>query len=259
MADAINNNPMMPIDDLTYKTDSVRKGSSELKEVTGDSTLGKEEFLQLLVTQLQNQDPLNPQDDTQFIAQLAQFSSLEQMQNLSATMSNSSAYDLVGRQVIVNHKDATGATSEVKGIVDYVEKVNGDAFLVIDGSRYNLDELVKVMDTTYAAKEYLPKVENQSVTYDMTNPKSVRIKGINLGTNGYEASSVAVSLNGEYISKDYLNFDDDVLTISPEAFGKITPGNYYLGLFFDDPYATSITDKVNVKVVNSGIIQDDEG
>lgn len=46
--------------------------------------LGKEAFLKLLVTQLQHQDPLNPLDDKQFIAQLAQFSSLEQMNNISA-------------------------------------------------------------------------------------------------------------------------------------------------------------------------------
>ena len=47
------------------------------------SVLGKDAFLELLVTQLQNQDPLNPMDDKEFIAQLAQFSSLEQMSNVA--------------------------------------------------------------------------------------------------------------------------------------------------------------------------------
>ncbi|WP_107942289.1 flagellar hook assembly protein FlgD [Metasolibacillus sp. FSL H7-0170] len=50
---------------------------------TGNSTLGKDAFLQLLITQLQNQDPTNPMSDREFIAQMAQFSSLEQMQNMT--------------------------------------------------------------------------------------------------------------------------------------------------------------------------------
>lgn len=53
---------------------------------TGNDELGKEQFLQLLVTQLQNQDPLNPMEDQEFIAQMAQLSSLEQLMNLNTSM-----------------------------------------------------------------------------------------------------------------------------------------------------------------------------
>lgn len=53
---------------------------------TGNGALGKDAFLQILITQLQNQDPSNPMDDREFIAQMAQFSSLEQMQNMTKAM-----------------------------------------------------------------------------------------------------------------------------------------------------------------------------
>ena len=53
--------------------------------VNKNGDLGKDAFLQLLVTQLQNQDPLDPVDDKEFISQMAQFSALEQMQNLNTS------------------------------------------------------------------------------------------------------------------------------------------------------------------------------
>jgi flagellar basal-body rod modification protein FlgD len=73
------------------------------------SVMGKDDFLQLLVTQLQNQDPLNPADATEFTAQLATFSSLEQLQNINTTLgdvstsqtvlTNSQAVDYIGKQI----------------------------------------------------------------------------------------------------------------------------------------------------------------
>jgi flagellar basal-body rod modification protein FlgD len=97
---------------------------------TGASTLGKDSFLQLLVTQMQNQNPLDPQDNSEFVAQLAQFSSLETMQNLSTSvdaiggMYQSSqalqASSLVGRSVIVD----SGSTS-----VDTTKGMTGQVVL----------------------------------------------------------------------------------------------------------------------------------
>ncbi|RRV07447.1 flagellar hook assembly protein FlgD [Pseudomonas sp. v388] len=91
---------------------------------TTDSTgtLGKDAFLQLLVTQMKNQNPLDPQDNTQFVAQLAQFSSLESMQNLTSTVDSiASSYQssqalqassLVGRSVIIDAGSTTVDTSK---------------------------------------------------------------------------------------------------------------------------------------------------
>jgi len=107
---------------------------------TGASTLGKDSFLQLLVTQMQNQNPLDPQDNSEFVSQLAQFSSLETMQNLSTSvdaiggMYQSSqalqASSLVGRSVIVD----SGSTN-----VDTTKGMTGQVVLPSTSTVTNVD------------------------------------------------------------------------------------------------------------------------
>ncbi len=78
-------------DDLLWYDISNKKSNSsnETESQNNTGTLDKDAFLELLVTQLQNQDPLNPMEDKEFIAQMAQFSSLEQIQNLDKNLQNS--------------------------------------------------------------------------------------------------------------------------------------------------------------------------
>lgn len=76
-------------------------------------TLGKDDFLQLLVTQLQNQDPLNPMDDKEFIAQLAQFSSLEHLGNISEGITT--LQELSARQEMIGAAGYIGMEVRAKG------------------------------------------------------------------------------------------------------------------------------------------------
>lgn len=234
--------------DLTTSLEELSKTDRNAVTVTktrGSSELGKEEFLQLLVCQLSNQDPLNPQSDTEFISQLAQFSSLEQMSNLNTAFANSSAYSLVGKNVIIQPSES----AEIRGTVDYVEIRNGKAYLSVNGESYSVDDLVQVMDNYYAIQDYLPSVDEQMVIFDHEDPSSAGIR-LNLGSNGYEATSVVVAVNGNYISSEYLQFSDGMLKISPEAFKDLPTGSYYLAFYFNDPYGTSVVDKVKVDVLN---------
>ncbi|MEP0548550.1 MAG: FlgD immunoglobulin-like domain containing protein [Rhodothermales bacterium] len=79
----------MEITSLTPAADTPA-GPTTPPTTFGDPSLGKDEFLNLLVAQLRNQDPLNPQEGHEFVAQLAQFSSVEQLANISSTLNTHS-------------------------------------------------------------------------------------------------------------------------------------------------------------------------
>ena len=105
----------------------------------GDS-MGKNEFLLLLATQLRYQNPLEPTSDSDFAAQLAQFSSLEQMQNMNATlasMATSQAYSLIGKLVYAEQY-VNGEVSEYFGFVESVYTRNGITFAQIDGYEFGV-------------------------------------------------------------------------------------------------------------------------
>lgn len=115
-------------------------------KTTGTSELGKDEFLQLLVTQLKYQDPLEPMDNTEYISQLAQFSTLEYMGNMNTTMSNSEALNLTGKYVTATVTDSTGSVSQVSGVVDSVKIKNGNAVIIVDDTEISLDDITEVTD-----------------------------------------------------------------------------------------------------------------
>jgi flagellar basal-body rod modification protein FlgD len=113
-------------------------------------TLGQDDFLKLLVTQMTSQDPMNPQKDTDFIAQMAQFSSLEQsktMQSdiaaLKAQQSVVQANSMIGATVTLQVNDTTTAT----GMVSSVSIDNGTPKLVVGGQTYGLDQVLSIAPT----------------------------------------------------------------------------------------------------------------
>lgn len=113
------------------------------------STLDKDAFLGLLVAQMKYQDPLEPTSNTEFVAQYAQFSSLEQMQNMSATLELSRASTLVGQVVSVNTTNSSGQAIQIQGKVDFVIYENGKAFVSIGDALYSLDDVYGVADQEY--------------------------------------------------------------------------------------------------------------
>lgn len=106
--------------------------------------LGKDEFLKILIAQMQNQDPTQPMDNSQFIAQMAQFSALEQMQQLNATFQNSQAYSLLGRSVSAEVTGEDGLPKTVSGVVSGVRNIGGTPYLAIGGDLVSMQAKISV-------------------------------------------------------------------------------------------------------------------
>jgi flagellar basal-body rod modification protein FlgD len=137
-----------PLDNSDYQL-------SEQKRVVTNE-LGKDQFLQLLVAQLQNQDPLEPQDNSQMIAQMAQFSTLEAMTNLSAVFSQTQAYGMIGKGVIGVIVDAeSGIAHEVGGIVDSAGMKDGKPYVMVGNAFVWVDDISQVFDSAIISGDSL--------------------------------------------------------------------------------------------------------
>ncbi len=122
---------------LRMEVDTFNKSLIQNGRKTSQS-LGKDDFLKLLITQLSNQDPTSPMEDTEFIAQMAQFSSLEQMTNMNANfekmntmLTSNQAVNTIGKTVEIDAGDGSG---QVVGAVQGVTYGNNPQVLV--GNRY---------------------------------------------------------------------------------------------------------------------------
>jgi flagellar basal-body rod modification protein FlgD len=131
-----------------YQTDANYVDGSTRTPV---QSLNQNDFLKLVMAQLTHQDPLDPQKDTEFIAQMTQFSSLEQAKSMQSDMEAMrneqqllQANELLGRSVHL--QDDQGALTA--GTVTSIQLVEGTPQLVVNGSLYDLSALVSVEPAT---------------------------------------------------------------------------------------------------------------
>lgn len=195
---------VQPIKDGKVVETASQSSLNKANAASGDS-MDKDAFLQLLVAQMKYQDPLEPTSNTEYISQYAQFSQVEQMQNMAVSMDLQRASGLVGQEVYVKTTDSQGKTDYVQGKVDYVVYENGKAYVSIDESLYSLDDLDTVVDATYLAAynkasdfavemNKLPNVN----AIDLTNAEKVdELEKIYNEMNDYEKTFVAK----DYVTK----------------------------------------------------------
>lgn len=131
------------IENASNKTESKEKN-------TQAKGYDKDSFLKILVAQMKYQDPMEPTSNTEYISQYATFTQVEQMNNMANAMSLSRASEMVGKTVTITQTNPeTGTKSEVQGVVDFVTYSGNKAFLNINGTNYNVDDVTQILGEDY--------------------------------------------------------------------------------------------------------------
>ncbi len=137
----------MPVTSITNTTDPTSSAGASTVPTLAASTLNQQDFLKLLVTQMSQQDPMNPESNLDFSAQLAQFSTLQQttamqtgITQLGTQQQFLQANDLIGRTVKLQNADQTTAS----GVVSGVQLAGGTPQIVVNGQNYNLSQVLAV-------------------------------------------------------------------------------------------------------------------
>ena len=208
----VNLNDVIAASGVTTNTSKTSTTSS----ATGGQTLGKDAFLQLLVTQMQNQNPLDPQDNSEFVAQLAQFSSLEGITSLNesvsaitSAMASSQALQassLVGRSVIVQNDKAVVDTTSSFNAQFVVPQAFSEAKITITDKDGNTVKTIELGEQAAGYGDFIWDGTNNSGekvdpgTYTFTATTTVDGKAVQMNTLlPAKVTSVSFNTTGEMV------------------------------------------------------------
>ena len=163
--------------ELTYA------GATESKK--SGISVDTETFLKLLVAQMKYQDPLEPQSNTEFVTQLAQMTSLSEMQSVRAALHSTQAYDLIGRTIYAEVVDAkTGETHAFGGVVDAVVMRSGVPYLAVGNAaialsdvKFVFNEIEETPDVTEPGEGETEDPDTPPVEGDMETPDTPPVEG----------------------------------------------------------------------------------
>jgi len=137
---------MADISAITSTNAAYTPNASSTSDRVPQKTLGQDDFLKLLVTQFTNQDPMQPMKDTEYTAQMAQFTSLEQAKSMTSSTQFTQANGLIGRTVDLQSDQDTPTT----GVVTAVQVKAGLPKIVVDGQSYDLSSVLAIRPTQQA-------------------------------------------------------------------------------------------------------------
>lgn len=254
--------------------DIINASENKAKERNTDG-LGKDDFLRLLITQLTHQDPMNPVDDKEFIAQMAQFSTLEQMQNMSSDFSQIKAFSMIGKTVTASIIDkGTNAKQLVEGVVDSVTIENGKSILSVNGKDVPVDSVIsvegeRIIHNDEDISKYTGLIGHkvEGIVYDVSTSDMIGVAGVlkEIQRGIYEnygvldgVSVYVAAINTEFSSADpefrtnYLtnNLGQKVNLIISDGKGSEVPVTGVLNNFNveDSGRITAVLDRVQISV-----------
>ena len=109
-----------------------------------DKAVSMEDFLTLMVAQLKNQDFMNPVDDTQYVTQLAQISTMQQMEEMAYNAKSTYVTSLVGKTVTAAKFMVAGDLKKTEGVVNKVSLLDGKFVIYVEGESYGMDEIMEI-------------------------------------------------------------------------------------------------------------------
>lgn len=115
---------------------------------TDNTSIDFEDFISLLVTELQNQDPTDPVETSEYMSQLIGIEQLEQLNNMYELDATSQAVSLIGKTVAYQTTDSSGNSTTATGTVDSVVAASGSVYLIVDGNQVDLSSVYQVADSS---------------------------------------------------------------------------------------------------------------
>lgn len=221
------------------------ENSSRTKSNPPTNELGKDAFLQLLMTQMQYQDPLNPMENTEMVAQLAQFSALEQMSNVYKSTAYSQGLNMIGKQIEATiYNESAREYEDVKGVVSSVIVKNGETYVRVGDKDVPVDKVqiatgideasfqqaLSLVGKTIQAITSDPSSDGTMV-YDYVEGKVERIKKVN-------GVPMLVVGNKEIFMDEFTTVDDN-----PILLGRTVKATKFDGTVVEGP-----VDDIHIKI-----------
>ena len=135
-------------EDGKLQTHSTSGDSLSSKSKKDNSTIDSDMFLSLLVAEMQNQDPLEPTSNTEWVSQYATFTQVQKMSEMAESVDLLRANDLVGKEVIMKvTSESTGDVTYARGTVDFITVEGGKPIIWIDDKQYSMSDLDTVVSS----------------------------------------------------------------------------------------------------------------
>lgn len=131
---------------------------NNLKVQKNKEALNMQDFLNLLVAQIANQDAMNPMDNTEFIAQMAQFSSLQAMTDLTEVAMQGQATSLIGKNIVVADYNNKGELKVQEGIVQRVTIHSGTTKLYVNDTEYDYFNVMEIKEAKKTEEDPITKM-----------------------------------------------------------------------------------------------------
>ncbi|MEG1178799.1 MAG: flagellar hook capping FlgD N-terminal domain-containing protein [Oscillospiraceae bacterium] len=154
----------------TKSTKATTETGHKYQQTDDNTSLGINDFMKLLVAQLSHQDVMNPSTDTEFISQMAQFTSLKAMQTMADLGQTQYAASIVGKKVIVASYDQSGKFTQDTGIIERVKFVDGQSVITVNGVDYGLSSIMEVLSEGATTEKPEVKPEEKPEVKPETKP-----------------------------------------------------------------------------------------